>query len=154
MVLAIKWALESVKLTPLDDKNSEKLLAKLISNNRTSQLTYEAFIKDSAHYCYCTQFLHMSRQSRTTQKKWATRRTRRLVLSPASLGGSSYFLWKKCIVFQRMKNNFYLPCQFFENRRSMHILLFLPYDRSDQTFYSQTNVNSKTSKVIASRSYA
>ena len=44
MVSAIKWALESVKLTPLDDKNSEKLLAKLISNNRTSQLTYEAFI--------------------------------------------------------------------------------------------------------------
>ena len=33
-----------------------------------------------------------------------------------SLGGSSYFLWKRCIVFQQMKNNFYLPCQFFENR--------------------------------------
>ena len=31
------------------------------------------------------------------------------------------------------------------------MLLFLPYGRSDQTFYSQTIVNSKTSKVIASR---
>ena len=46
-------------------------------------------------------------------------------LSPLSLGGSSYFLWKRCVVFQQMKNNFYLPCQFFENRRSMRMLLFL-----------------------------
>ena len=36
----------------------------------------------------------------------------------------------------------------------MRILLFLPYGRSDQTFDSQTKVNSKTSKVIASRCYA
>ena len=86
--------------------------------------------------------------------KCATRRTHGLVLSPVSLGGSSYFLWKRCVVFQQMKNNFYLPCQFFENRRSMRMLLFLPYDRSDRTFYSQTKVNSKTSKVIASRCYA
>ena len=42
-----------------------------------------------------------------------------------SLGGSSYFLWKRCVVFQQMKNNFYLPYQFFENRRSMCMLLFL-----------------------------
>ena len=42
-----------------------------------------------------------------------------------SLGGSSYFLWNRCVVFQQMKNNFYLPCQFFENRRSMRMLLFL-----------------------------
>ena len=55
----------------------------------------------------------------------ATRKTRGLVLSPLSLGGSSYFLWKRCVVFQQMKNNFYLPCQFFENRRSMRMLLFL-----------------------------
>ena len=34
------------------------------------------------------------------------------------------------------------------------MLLFLPYDRSDQTSYSKTIVNSKTPKVIASRSYA
>ena len=32
----------------------------------------------------------------------------------------------------------------------MRMLLFLPYGRSDQTFYSQTKKNSKTSKVIAS----
>ena len=63
--------------------------------------------------------------SRATRKKCTTRRTRGLVLSPVSLGGSSYFLWKRCVVFQQMKNNFYLPCQFFENRRSMRMLLFL-----------------------------
>ena len=71
-----------------------------------------------------------------------------------SLGGSSYFLWNRCVVFQQMKNNFYLPCQFFENRRSIRMLLFLPYDRSDRTFYSRKKVNSKISKVIASRCYA
>ena len=91
--------------------------------------------------------------SRATRKKCATRRTRGMVLSPVSLGGSTYFLWKKCVVFQQPKNNFHLSCQFFENRRSMCMLLFLPYDRSDRTFYSQTKVNSKTSKVIASRCY-
>ena len=73
---------------------------------------------------------------------------------PVSLGGSSYFLWKRCVVFQQMKNNFYLPCQFFESRWSTRMLLFLPYGRSDQTFYSQTKVNSNTSKVFASRCYA
>ena len=36
----------------------------------------------------------------------ATRRTRGLFLSPVSLGGSSYFLWKRCVVFQQMTNNF------------------------------------------------
>ena len=82
-------------------------------------------LKDGAHYCYCPHFLRMPRQSRATRKKCATRRTRGLVLSPVSLGGSSYFLWKRCVVFQQMKNNFYLPCQFFENRRSMRMLLFL-----------------------------
>ena len=56
--------------------------------------------------------------------------------------------------FSTDENNFYLPSQFFENRRSMLMLLFLPYDRSDRTFYSETKVNSKTSKVIASRCYA
>ena len=82
-------------------------------------------IKDGAHYCYCAHFLRMPRQSRATRKKCATRRTRRLVLSPISLGGSSYFLRKRCVVFQQMKNNFYSPCQLFENRRSMRMLLFL-----------------------------
>ena len=115
-------------------------------------LFYDQF-KDGAHYCYCAHFLRMPKQSRATRKKYATRRTRGLVLSPVSLGGSSYFLWKRCVVFQQMKNNFYLPCQFFENRRSMRMLLFLPYGRSEQTFQSQTKVNSKTSKVIASRCY-
>ena len=47
------------------------------------------------------------------------------LLSLGPGGGSSYFLWKRCVVFQQMKNNFYLPCQFFENRRSMRMLLFL-----------------------------
>ena len=55
------------------------------------------------------------------------------------------------IVFQQVKNNFYLPCHFCENRRRTRMLLFLPYDWSDRTFYSQTKVNSKTSKVIALR---
>ena len=63
------------------------------------------------------------------------------------------FLVEKRRCFSQTKNNFYLPCQFFENQRSMCMLLFLPYDRSDRTFYSQTKVNSKTSKVIASRCY-
>ena len=36
----------------------------------------------------------------------------------------------------------------------MRMLLFLLYGQSDQTFYSQTKVNSKISKVIASRCYA
>ena len=74
-------------------------------------------------------------------------------LSPVSLGGSTCFLWKKCVVFQQMENNFHFSCQFFENQRNMRMLLFLPYDRSDRTFYSQTKVNSKTSKVIALRCY-
>ena len=66
----------------------------------------------------------------------ALRRTRGLVLSPLCLGGSSYFLWKRCVVFQPMKNKFYLPSQFFESRRRMRMLLFLPYRRSDRTFCS------------------
>ena len=111
-------------------------------------------IKDGAHYCHWAHFPRMPRQSRATRKKCATRRTRGLVLFLVSLGGSSYFLWKRCAVFQQMKNSFYLPGQFFENRRSMGMLLFLPYDRSDRTFHSQTKVSSKTSKVIASRFYA
>ena len=82
-------------------------------------------LKDGARYCYCPHFLRMPRQSRATRKKCATRRTSGLVLSPESLGGSSYFLWKRGVVFQQMKNNFYLSCQFFENRRSMRMLLFL-----------------------------
>ena len=77
-----------------------------------------------------------------------------LVLSPVSLRGSSYFLWKRCVVFEQMKSNFYLPCQFFENRRSMRILLFLRMIDLTEHFYSQTKVNSKTSKFIASRCYA
>ena len=80
--------------------------------------TLKSYIKDGAHYCYCAHFLRMLRWSRATRKKCATRRTRGLVLSPVSLGpggGSSHFLWKRCVVFQQMKNNFYLPCQFFEN---------------------------------------
>ena len=102
----------------------------------------------TAHiFCAC-------QSNRATRKKCATHRTRRLVLSHVSLGGSSYFLWKRCVVFQQVKTNFYLPCQFFEKPRSMRMLLFLPYDRSYRTFYSQSKVNSKTSKVIAPRCYA
>ena len=85
-------------------------------------------VPTTVHYYgahYCAHFLRILRQSRATRKKCATRRTLVLVLSPVSLGGSSYFLWKRCVVFQQMKNNFYLPCQFFENRRSMRMLLFL-----------------------------
>ena len=37
---------------------------------------------------------------------------------------------------------------FFENRRSMSMLLLLPYDRSYRTFYSQTKVNSKHQKLL------
>ena len=59
-----------------------------------------------------------------------------------------YFLWKKCVVFQQMKNNFYLQCHFFENRRSMRMLLFLPYDRSDRTFCSQTKLILKHQKLL------
>ena len=62
-------------------------------------------VKDGAHYCYCAHFLRMPKQSRATRKKCATRSTRGLILSPVSLGGSSYFLWKRCVVFQQMKNN-------------------------------------------------
>ena len=72
-------------------------------------------IKDGAHYCYCAHFLCMPRKLRATRKKCATRRTPRLVLS---------LLWKRCVVFQQMKSNFYLPCQFSENRRRMRMLLF------------------------------
>ena len=99
-------------------------------------------------------FLRMPRQSRATRKKCAKRRTRGLVLSLVSLEGSSYFLWKRCVVFQQMKNNFYLPCQFFENRRSMRILLFLRMIDLTVHFYIHTKVNSKTLKVIALRCYA
>ena len=116
--------------------------------------TNTSYLKDGAYYCYCAHLLRVPGQSRATRKKCATHRTRGLILSPVSLGGSSSFLWKRCVVFQQMKNNFYLPCQFFENRRSMRMLLFLLYDRSDRTFFSQTKVNFKTSKVIASRCYA
>ena len=63
------------------------------------------------------------------------------------------FLAEKMHRFSTDENNFHLSCQFFENRRSMRMLLFLPYDRSDRTFYSQTKVNSKTSKFIASICY-
>ena len=32
---------------------------------------------------------------------------------------------KDASFFQQMKNKFYLPCQFFKNRRNIRILLFL-----------------------------
>ena len=112
-------------------------------------------LKDGVHYCYYCYIFSACQGSRGRRESpCATRKTRGLVLSPLSLRGSSYFLWKRGIVFQQVKNNSCLPCQFFENRRSMRMLLFLPYGRSDQTFYSQTKVTSKTSKVIASRCYA
>ena len=83
-------------------------------------------LKDGVHYCYYCYILSACQGSRGRRESpCATRKTRGLVLSPLSLGGSSYFLWKRCVVFQQMKNNFYLPCQFFENRRSMRMLLFL-----------------------------
>ena len=69
-------------------------------------------------------------------------------LSPVSLGGSSYFLWKKCVIFQQMKNIFYLHCQFFENRRSMHILLFLRMIDLTEHFYSQTKSILKHQKLL------
>ena len=49
------------------------------------------------YYCYCAHFLRIPR------KKCATRRTNGLVLSPVSVGGSSNFLWKRCVVFNRWK---------------------------------------------------
>ena len=83
-------------------------------------------LKDGVHYCYYCYIFSACQGSRGRRESpCATRKTRGLVLSPLSLGGSSYFLWKRCVVFQQMKNNFYLPCQFFENRRSMRMLLFL-----------------------------
>ena len=85
--------------------NFSRIFLKLISKRlRTVSTIVTAHI-----FCAC-------QGSRATRKKCATRRTRGLVLSPVSLGGSGYFLWKRCVVFQQMKNNFYLPCQFFENR--------------------------------------
>ena len=76
-------------------------------------------------------------------------------LSPLSLGGSTYFLWKRCVVFQKMKNNFYLPCQFFENGRSMRMFLFLPYYMVDLTKHFIVKHKSvlKHQKVIVSRCY-
>ena len=68
---------------------------------------------------------HAKVVERDAKEMCNTQDTRGLVLSPGSLGGLSYFLWKRCVVFQQMKNHFYLPCQFIENRRSMHMLLFL-----------------------------
>ena len=103
--------------------NFSRIFLKLISKRlRTVSTIVTAHI-----FCAC-------QGSRATRKKCATRRTRGLVLSPVSLGGSGYFLWKRCVVFQQMKNNLYfIPCQFSENRRSVRMLHFLPYDRSDRT---------------------
>ena len=60
-------------------------------------------LKDGAHFCYCAHFLRMTRYSRATRKKCTTRRTRGVVLSPVSLGGSTYILREKCVVFNRRK---------------------------------------------------
>ena len=131
-----------------------RLYAYRQSAQQKDQSVVQLAIKDGAHYCSCAHFLRMPSQSRAMRKKCATRRTRGLVLSPVRVGDSSYFLWKRCVVCQQMKNNFYLPCQFFENRRRMCMLLFLRMIDLTEHFYSQTKVNSKTSKVIASRCYA
>ena len=48
-------------------------------------------------------FAHAKVVARDATEKCATRRTRGLVLSPVSLGASSYFWWKRCIFFQQMK---------------------------------------------------
>ena len=83
-------------------------------------------LKDGVHYCYYCYIFSACQGSRGRRESpCATRKTRGLVLSPLSLGGSSYFLWKRGVVFQQVKNHSYLPCQFFENRRSMRMLLFL-----------------------------
>ena len=47
-----------------------------------------------------------SEGSRVRRERNTSRRTRGLVLSPVSLGGSSYFLRKRLVVFQQMANNF------------------------------------------------
>ena len=69
--------------------------------------------------------VHAKVVARDAKEMCNAQNTRTGFLSPVNLGGSSYFLWKRCVVFQQMKTNFYLPCQFFENRRSMRMLLFL-----------------------------
>ena len=98
----------------------------------------------------------MPRYSRATRKKCATPGTRGLVLSPVSLGDPSYFFWKRCVVFQQLKDekNFYLPCQFFENRTSIRMVLFLRMIDLTEHFIVKQKSNSKRSKVIASRCYA
>ena len=146
----------SVRCSPLKTIVSRKVISlfHISAVDFIFVMGFVSFFKDGTHYCYCAHFLRMPMLSRTTRKKGATRRTHELVLSPVRVGGSSYFLWKSCVVCQQMKNNFYLPCQFFENQRSTRMLLFLRMIDLTEHFYSQTKVNSKTSKVIASRCYA
>ena len=100
-----------------------------------------------------TFFAHAKVVARDATEMGNTQDTRTDFVSCKS-GRFGLFLVEKIRRFQPMKNNFYLPCQFFGNRRIMCMLLFLRMIDLTEHFYSQTKVNSKTSKVIASRCYA
>ena len=69
-------------------------------------------------------------------------------------GHAEWFCGKDASFFNRRKIISIYLVNSLKNRISMRMLLFLPYDRSDRTFYNQTKANSKTAKVIASRCYA
>ena len=118
--------------------------------------TLVKLIKDGAHYCYCAHFLRMSRQSRDAKEMRNTQDTRTGFVSCKSVMFQLFLVEKKASFFNRRKIiSIYLVSSLkTEEVHCMRMLLFLPYDRSDRTFYSQTEVNSKTSKVIASRCYA
>ena len=62
-----------------------------------------------SHYYYCAYFLHIPMNLRSKREKWATRRTRGLVrtLLHLSHGGSSCFLWKRCVFHQRTYKLYY-----------------------------------------------
>ena len=93
-----KWIC-SFKNTPVSEKFS--FLDKVLLRYNYSRLLRTVPTIVTAHiFCVCQD---RRAQPRATRKKCATRRTRGLVLSPLSLGLSSYFLWKRCVVFQRWK---------------------------------------------------
>ena len=71
-------------------------LSRIRNQVKPAKIDNSVVLKDGAHYCYCSHFLRMPRQSHATLKKYATRRTRGtrrtrrtrgLVLSPVKSGG-------------------------------------------------------------------
>ena len=58
-------------------------------------------------------------------KEMRTMQDTRTGFVSSNSGRFQLFLVEKMHRFSTMKNNFHLPCQFFENRRSMRMLLFL-----------------------------